>query len=153
MKIILLDDHKIFGESLSKLLRESEKIDLCTFVANAKDLFNKINIIDYDICILDININSNLTGFDILEELLAYKKEQKVVILSSYDYPMYRDRAYKLGAKDYISKSVGTDELLKRLENIENNNFNNKRNLFQNYLTNREIEILRELIIEEVISK
>lgn len=37
MKILLFDDHKIFGESLSKLLEDSNEISVCYYVSNESD--------------------------------------------------------------------------------------------------------------------
>ena len=34
MKILLFDDHRIFGESLSKLLEDWDEISICRYVSN-----------------------------------------------------------------------------------------------------------------------
>lgn len=146
MKIIILDDHEIFAESLSKLINESESVESCDYVTNPNSLFKQLNINDYDICLLDINIKSDETGFEILEKVLKERTQQNVVILSSYDYPIYREKAFNLGAKDYINKSVGIEELLLRLKNVQNKNIIHESGHIKDTLTNREIEVLKEII-------
>lgn len=66
MKIIILDDHKIFGESLRDLLMESTEISQCDFVSAIEDFYKKIETDSYDICLLDINLDKN-SGFDVLK--------------------------------------------------------------------------------------
>ena len=38
MKILLFDDHRLFGESLKKLLIESQFVSLCYYVEREKNL-------------------------------------------------------------------------------------------------------------------
>lgn len=91
MRIIILDDHKIFGESLKALLMESTEISLCDFVSNEGDFFEKIDEEAYDICLLDINLDKD-SGFEVLKELSAKKVNFKTIILSSYTNPIYKKK-------------------------------------------------------------
>lgn len=99
MKILLLDDHKIFGESL-KVLLEERGIS-CTYTSDIKKFYEEVEG-DYDIIILDINLKEEETGFDILDKI--YDKNKKVVILTSYDMINYKRLALEKGAKDFINK-------------------------------------------------
>lgn len=48
MKILLFDDHRLFGESLKKLLIESQFVSLCYYVERENDFsvrFEKKNLI------------------------------------------------------------------------------------------------------------
>ena len=40
MKILLFDDHRIFGESLSKLLEDWDEISICRYVSNETEFWN-----------------------------------------------------------------------------------------------------------------
>ena len=44
MKILLFDDHRIFGESLSKLLEDWDEISICRYIDIFKMAFQVINI-------------------------------------------------------------------------------------------------------------
>lgn len=87
MKIIILDDHKIFGESLRALLMENAEISQCDFVSAIEEFYKKIETDPYDICLLDINLDKN-SSFDVLKELTAKKAKLKTIILSSYTNPI-----------------------------------------------------------------
>ena len=145
MKIILLDDHKIFGESLRALLVESTKISQCDFVSKVEEFFEKIEVNSYDICLLDINLDKN-SGFEVLNNLSERKVKFKTVILSSYTNPIYKKKALDLGASGYLSKSIDSKVLIEKLCQI-NNGFSFKdENLIEIPLTKREEEVLKELI-------
>lgn len=146
MKIILLDDHKIFGESLKMLLEEQEEDILCDYVSKAQDFLKMIQKNVYDIFLIDINLKDDKTGLDLIKDLVDYNPKQKIIVLTSYDLDNYKDMAFKLGVKDFINKSVETHELLERIKNVNNGNYKKMSKSIINPLTNREIEVLKELI-------
>lgn len=146
MKIILLDDHKLFGSSIKLLLEEQDKIEFCDYVSSIDDLFKYLQIKNYDIVLLDINLKSEKTGLDLIGEVLEIYPDINVVILTSYDLKNYKETAYKLGVKDFINKSVEIDDLIERLVRVnegENKIFNiNDKPL----LTDSEKIVLKELV-------
>ncbi|WP_311480897.1 response regulator transcription factor [uncultured Anaerococcus sp.] len=148
MKIIILDDHKIFGESLRALLMESTEISQCDFVSDIEGFYKKIETDPYDICILDINLDKN-SGFDVLKELSARKAKLKIIILSSYTNPIYKKKALDLGAAGYISKSIDSKSLIEKICQINNGLCTGDENIIENPLTKREEEVLKALLTGE----
>lgn len=143
MKILLLDDHKIFGESL-KVLLEERGIS-CTYTSSIKNFYEEVEG-DYDIILLDINLKEEETGFDILDRI--HDKNKKIVILTSYDMINYKRLALEKGARDFINKSLDVDEVIERLEKVykdEKISFNEDEKIIEP-LTKREEEILLEVL-------
>ncbi|EEI85779.1 transcriptional regulator, LuxR family [Anaerococcus lactolyticus ATCC 51172] len=145
MKIIILDDHKNFGESLRALLMENVEISRCDFVSAIEEFYKKIETDSYNICLLDINLDKN-SGFDVLKNLRAKKFGFKILILSSYTNPIYKKKSLDLGAAGYISKSIDSKSLIEKICQINNGfSFTNEKH-FENPLTKREEEVLKALI-------
>lgn len=143
MKILLLDDHKIFGESL-KVLLEERGIS-CTYTSSIKNFYEEVER-DYDIILLDINLKEEETGFDILDRI--YDKNKKIVIFTSYDMINYKRLALEKGARDFINKSLDVDEVIERLEKVyrdEKISFDDDEKIIEP-LTKREEEILLEVL-------
>lgn len=143
MKILLLDDHKIFGESL-KVLLEERGIS-CTYTSNIKNFYEEVEG-DYDIILLDINLKEEETGFDILDRI--HDKNKKIVILTSYDMINYKRLALEKGARDFINKSLDVDEVIERLNKVykdEKISFDGNEKIIEP-LTKREEEILIEVL-------
>ena len=143
MKILLLDDHKIFGESL-KVLLEERGIS-CTYTSSIKNFYEEVEK-DYDIILLDINLKEEKTGFDILDRI--HDKNKKIVILTSYDLVNYKRLALEKGARDFINKSLDVDEVIERLEKVykdEKISFDRDDKIIEP-LTKREEEILLEVL-------
>ena len=143
MKILLLDDHKIFGESL-KVLLEERGIS-CTYTSSIKNFYEEVEG-DYDIILLDINLKEEETGFDILDRI--HDKTKKIVILTSYDMINYKRLALEKGARDFINKSLDGDDVIERLEKVykdEKISFDGDEKIIEP-LTKREEEILIEVL-------
>lgn len=145
MNIILLDDHKLFGESLKMLLEEQEEIS-CAYVSKLQEFLKMIEKENYDIFLIDINLKEDKTGFDLIKDLIEDNPKQKIIVLTSYDLDNYKDMAFKLGVKDFINKSVEIDELLERIKNVYKGNYKKIDKYIVDPLTKREIEVLEELI-------
>lgn len=145
MKIILLDDHKIFGESLKMLLEEQDEIS-CVYVSKGQDFIKMIEKDAYDIFLIDINLKDDKTGLELIKDLMEDNPKQKIIVLTSYDLDNYKDIAFKLGVKDFINKSVETHELLERIKNVYKGNYKKIYKYIADPLTKREIEVLEELI-------
>lgn len=147
MKILLFDDHKLFGESLEKLLSESVSVSECCYVGTEEDFFRKLHMEFFDIILLDINLKgaSGKNGFEIMEDIRSINPNSRVAILSSYDMPIYKKMASDKGAADFINKSVSADVLVERLKAALCNETAPDQRLGMELLTGREIEILRAI--------
>ena len=146
MKIILLYDHKIFGQSLKILLEEEETIEVCDYISNIDDFLEKIDQYDYDILLIDINLKEEITGLDLIRNILYQNPKEKIIVLTSYDLANYKDIAFGLGVKDFINKSIERDDLIRRIKNVYQGKSKESTKSIKDPLTNRELEVLEELI-------
>lgn len=146
MKIILLDDHKIFGQSLKILLEEEETIEICDYISDIDDFLGKIDQYDYDILLIDINLKEEITGLDLIRNILSQNSKEKIIVLTSYDLANYKDIAFGLGVKDFINKSIERDDLIRKIKNVYRGKSKENTKSIKDPLTNRELEVLEELI-------
>lgn len=146
MKIILLDDHKLFGSSIKLLLEEQDEIELCDYVSTIDDFFKYLQIKNYDIVLLDINLKSDKTGLDLIKDVLDIYPDTNIAILTSYDLKNYKETAYKLGVKDFINKSVEIDDLIERLIRINEGKIKTVKINDKPLLTDTEKIVLKELV-------
>ncbi|MCI8924436.1 MAG: response regulator transcription factor [Lachnospiraceae bacterium] len=78
-----------------------------------------------DILLMDINLK-NITsedGLELAKQILYRHPEQKIVILSGYDLPVYRNEAQKIGAKGFINKNTEPEMLIAFLSQIMQGKF------------------------------
>lgn len=103
MKLLLLDDHQLFGQSLQQLLEDQTEIEYCDYASEPNLFYKFLDSKDYDLLLIDINLKADLTGFDVVRQLRENQCKFPAVILTAYDLANYRTSAYELGVKDFIN--------------------------------------------------
>lgn len=121
----------------------------------AFDSINDISQIDNfieakkpDIILMDINLKNIASedGLELAKQILNCHPEQKIVILSGYDLPVYRSEAKKIGAKGFINKNIEPEKLISLLSNIlQSAIIFDKEVLFLEELTDSEKQILQSI--------
>jgi DNA-binding response OmpR family regulator len=64
--------------------------------------------------LMDLSL-PDLDGLDAVRELRAAGAKMPIIIVSAYDDPETRARAYEAGANDYVTKPLDFDLLKKRI--------------------------------------
>ena len=158
MKVLIIDDHKIFGEGLASIL-ESIKIKNVRVFQDPKKALDHLNKFkDIDLVFTDINM-PEFNGFKMCEELRLKHKKIKTVVMSMYDDKRIKQQALKSGADIYLTKTATKEEISLAIKNC----FNNKKHIYKtkksstiddNFtikykLTTREREIISEILDEK----
>lgn len=121
MKVLLVDDHTLFSKSLSIALSDFPEIENFSSTKDIEKLTSIIQSEQPDILLIDINLGglTDEDGLMLTQHLLERFPDQKIVILSGYNLPVYRKEARRIGAKGFVSKDVEPDELLNILLAIQ----------------------------------
>ena len=111
MKVILAEDHNIVRNGIKMLLESQGEIRV---VAEAN---NGLEVLSYfsegghaDIVIADINM-PEMDGISLIGQLRTLSPSTHVVMLSMLDNEKYVAQAFIEGARGYLLKNVGEDEL------------------------------------------
>ena len=115
-RIFLLDDDELIASMLSRSLKkEGYEVQMET---RAEDVINKIGTWCPDLVLLDIHLDEEINGLDILEEIKREKIGAQVVMLTADDSAESAITAMKLGAADYLTKPFNMDEVKIVIKNI-----------------------------------
>lgn len=120
MKVLLVDDHALFAKSLEIALSDFGEIDQFFSIENVAEISKIITLHMPDIILMDINL-SNIDAKDgiiLSKKILEKYPHQKIVMLSGYDLPVYRNEAKKIGAKGFINKNTEPKTLVEILTAI-----------------------------------
>lgn len=121
MKVLLIDDHKLFSKSLAIVLSDFPDIEEFSSTNDVDHIAEIVEKSQPDILLVDINLGHSVQedGLFLTKQLLGRFPEQKIVILSGYDLPAYRREAQKIGAKGFVNKEVEPEELFQILCSIQ----------------------------------
>ena len=108
-RIFLLDDDKLI---VSMLARALNKEGYETRVHNsARNIVPQIAEWQPDLLLLDIHLDNEINGIDVLQEMRNEKLDTPVVMLTADETAESAIRAMKLGAADYLTKPFNIEEV------------------------------------------
>ncbi|MDR2790472.1 MAG: response regulator transcription factor [Campylobacteraceae bacterium] len=112
MKILVLEDNERLANLIKATLeQEGFKTDI---FYDGEEALNAINN-GYHCYVLDINVPS-LDGISILDMIRLYHKETPVIIISSNHELENIQKAYEIGADDYLKKPFFNYELIQKIK-------------------------------------
>jgi DNA-binding NarL/FixJ family response regulator len=155
--IIIADDHRMFRESLSKILSMKKVATVLAEASNGKELLELLDQYKPQLILTDISMPV-MDGIEATQKAIAKQPDVKILALSSFDEEQYYYSMLEAGAKGFVLKNAGIIELQNAITEIAKGGtwfsaeliqkvitkFNDKpKNVAVSNLTDREIEILR----------
>jgi DNA-binding NarL/FixJ family response regulator/multidrug resistance efflux pump len=154
IKILLVDDQRMFREGLQILLESEQDIEIIGTADNGINAIDQVEKLKPDLVLIDMEMPV-LDGASATKIITKQFSDTKVLILSSYDNDEYVTKSLSVGANGYLLKNTSSQEiahairsvhrgysqiapgLLEKLFNQTNSsltvsNFNNSNSLNQN---------------------
>ncbi len=165
ISVLIVDDHRIVAEGLSKLIDETEDVKVLDIACTLSEAEHLVEVNKPQVLLLDVALPDG-DGIDTIPRLSAISPSSRFIICTSFAESAVIQRAMHGGAHGYILKSTSMDELLEGIRKVaESGSFICKeaRSLVEDdsevppTLTMREREILRLMVegytIKEISSK
>jgi len=111
IKVIIVDDHKIFRQGIIALLKEEKDIAVSGEAGSRQELMNLLNTVTFDLIIMDVNLG-NESGIELTEEIKKLNPESNILALSMHCEKDYIIKMLESGATGYVLKNTGRDELI-----------------------------------------
>ena len=153
IEIIIVDDHEIVREGLSRAINLQEHMTVVRTCRSAKECLNAVrDFSDPVVIVFDIAM-SGLCPFSTAEKIVKIRPRNKVIFHSGYLTNNLIARAKHAGASAYVPKSLPVSELIATINevNIGNNLYPELQQDgdqgiqcdFEPVLSPREMEVLR----------
>ncbi len=142
--ILVVDDDDGIRSLVKKYL--NEKNYLVTTANNAEDASEKINLIKFDLIILDIMMPGK-NGLEFIQEN-KNKLDTPIILLTAKGEADERIEGLEIGADDYLPKPFEPKELTLRIQNILNKTKKNKQRKVIEF-ENIKIDLNKQLIFKD----
>jgi DNA-binding NarL/FixJ family response regulator len=147
--ILIADDHAIIRNGLEMLLSSIGKKFSFFHASDKSEVFDNLMKNTIDLIVLDLNFEEG-NAIAWIKEIKTDFPKVKIIIFSSYDEAVYKNRVLSLGANAFISKLSMPEEIILAFEQtlyedeivlkIKKSHKSNNTSLLH-VLSNREMEI------------
>lgn len=152
--IIIADDHQLFADGISTILKQSPNLVVIGMVSNGDELLRAISMQEPNLVLLDVSM-PGMNGLKAAERITELYPNIKLLMVTMNDEVDTIKELMQTGVHGIILKNTGKTELLLAIDEVMKGNsyFSQKitRQLAQNYqqvkkeewqLTKREKEVL-----------
>lgn len=116
MRILVVDDNRSSAEALARAL--SKRGDLAEAVFDGGEAIRRIEASPPDLVLTDLRMEP-ISGMEVLRAARAQRPPCEVIVFTAYGGVETAVEAMHLGARDFLTKPVTLDQLVRRLEQLE----------------------------------
>lgn len=109
--VLGIEDHEVFRAGLQKVLLSTPVVDEVLHADSGVEGLRTVRTTEVDLVLLDLGLPDS-DGLEILKHLQAEKPDIPVIIVSAQPESLYAVRALRAGARGYLCKSQGAEDLV-----------------------------------------
>lgn len=111
IKLIIVDDHKLFREGIKALLAVTDDIEIVGEAEDGATAMKRIRELEPDVILMDINM-PGLNGIRVTEQILAQHPQIRIIMLTMLEDDASIFHAMRAGARGYLLKGAEPEEVL-----------------------------------------
>jgi DNA-binding NarL/FixJ family response regulator len=104
LKVLLVEDSKVLTERLSEAIRQIPDVELIGTADTEAAALAAVKRDTVDVIILDLHLKQG-TGFGVMRALATSQLKPRIIVLTNYDLPEYKNAAIALGATHFLDKA------------------------------------------------
>jgi DNA-binding NarL/FixJ family response regulator len=112
---MVVDDHAVVREGLSKLLGAAADIDVVAAASGGEEVAALIQSAAPDVILMDLSM-PDVDGVEATRRALAIRPQAKVVMLTSFSDPEHVNAALDAGAVGYVLKDAAPEEIVQAVK-------------------------------------
>ena len=116
-RIFIVDDHTLVREWLANLLRQEPDFEVCGQADTAAAALAGMSCTPPAIAIVDLSLKGG-TGLDLIKDMRRHCPSTQVVVLSMHEEIYYVERAFRAGARGYVTKRESTHLIVEAIRAV-----------------------------------
>lgn len=117
IRVLLADDHRMFRETLGLLLGMEADIQITGEAGTGTEFLELLRTAPPDVAVLDINL-PDMSGIELAQYVSSNHPRVGIVALSGYSDRMFVEEMLKAGARAYVLKAAGGDDLVRAIRAV-----------------------------------
>ncbi|MBI2794832.1 MAG: response regulator transcription factor [Ignavibacteria bacterium] len=118
IRIIIADDHEISRIGIRRLVSNTPDIEVVAEAVNGAQTIDLARSLKPDVILMDV-LMPNVNGIEAAQRIKSDMQSISIIMLSSAEDPSSIERAMYAGADGYLSKEVGSQELVQAIKHVQ----------------------------------
>jgi len=119
IKLMVVDDHRIFRDGLRMILSTAPDIDLICEATDAEMAIAQAEKCQPDVILMDIQL-PGINGIEATRRIVKQNPQAKIIILTMFEETGTLISAIRAGARGYILKDAGEDQVFRSIRGVHN---------------------------------
>ena len=119
ISILLIDDHELVRTGIRRLLEDSKHIKIAGEADCGEEGLKLAQQLKPDVILMDVNM-PGIGGVEACRRILQRDPSQKIIVLTIHNEQTFPKRMLEIGAKGYLTKECGLDEMLVAIKQVYN---------------------------------
>ena len=116
-RILLVDDHPFMRVGLATLIDRQPDMTVCAEAGNPLEAFQALEKSKPDLILTDLTMPGR-SGLEFIKDLRAAEPDLAILVVSMHDEAVQAERALRAGARGYIMKEAGGENLLSAIRQV-----------------------------------
>lgn len=117
MKVAIVDDHKMFRQGVESMLNEHDDVSLSWGAKDSEETLENLAKEVPDVILMDITLGDE-SGITLTKTILESYPGIKILGLSMHKEDNYIVNLLEAGAKGYLLKDAGSDEMVRAIKKV-----------------------------------
>lgn len=145
--VLIIDDHQLFSDGLSLILKESNQFDVAGQVFDSRQAVYQCLTIRPELVLIDFNM-PEINGLTVVNQLKEQQFGGRIVVISMYastkDISLFKDS----GVDGYLPKTTPASKLIESLCSVMNGN-----QVFESLVTKKELTVKDSFTMRSRLTK
>jgi DNA-binding NarL/FixJ family response regulator len=116
-QVLLVDDHPLMRAGLAQLIDRQADLEVCAEAGDTVEASRALTRVRPDLILTDITMPGR-SGFEFIKDRIASNPGTLILVVSMHDEVVYAERALRAGARGYVMKEAGGENLLAAIRQV-----------------------------------
>jgi DNA-binding NarL/FixJ family response regulator len=116
-RVLVIDDHPFMRSGLAHLIDRQPDLQVCGEAGNPAEAHRELQKNKPDLVLTDMTMPGR-SGLEFIKDLAAAHPDLPILVISMHDEVIYAERALRAGARGYMMKEAGGENLLTAIRQI-----------------------------------
>lgn len=117
IKIVIVDDHRIVRQGIKAMLQMEYDFEIVGEASSGTEALSLLDSVTPDVLVTDLKLE-DMSGIDVTRLVRDRCPHTRSIVLSMFNDRVYVVGALKAGAKGYVPKGSGIDDLIRAIRQV-----------------------------------